>query len=252
MTELRPAIRTDLGAIVAAGLVCLVVVVAIPGAVVVRTVTGLPFMLFGVGYCVMRAVLGPRRSDVATSAVLSIALSIAAAIVIGLVLYAAGIAFDARSVIAGDVLIAAGAAGVAARRSGARTWPSRSATPAVPGREWLWGLLVAAAVFAAAVLYLARPLTDGSVAGYTALAAFRSGAGEIAVEVDNERNQRAALQLRITGSALTVAPRAISLAPGGRWQGQIAVGASAGATIDITLYRDGAPGAILRQVILRG
>jgi hypothetical protein len=113
-------------------------------------------------------------------------------------------------------------------------------------------LLVAAAVFAAAVLYLARPLTDGSVAGYTALAAFRSGAGEIAVEVDNERNQRAALQLRITGSALTVAPRAISLAPGGRWQGQIAVGASAGATIDITLYRDGAPGAILRQVILRG
>ncbi len=251
MTALRARIRTDLGGVLAVGLVCLVVVVAAPELVVVRTVLGLPFLLIGVGFCVMRAALGRYRPEPAVQFLLSAGLSIAAGILVGLALYVLGIAFDARSVIAGDCVVAAVAAGVAQRRSGLRGWP-------VPGGisgAWVAAVLAAVVVFAGAVIALSRPLADGSVAGYTALTAVRTGATHLLVGVDNESNARGRFRLAISGSAVagrSGATRAIALGPGGRWSRAIEVGPSIGQTIVVTLYRASAPASVLRQVVLRG
>lgn len=251
MTAPRAPIRTDLGGVLAVGLVCLIVVVLAPGLVVVRTLLGLPFLLVGVGFCVMRAVLGRYRPEPAVQFLLSAGLSIAAGILVGLALYALGLAFDARSVIAGDCAVAAVAAGVAQRRSGARRWP---ALGGVSG-AWIGAALAAVVVFAGAVIVLSRPLADGSVAGYTALTAIRADATHLRVGVDNESNTPGRFVLRISGSAVPgagAAARAISLAPGGRWSRPIEVGPSIGQTIVIRLYRASAPASVLRQVVLRG
>ncbi|MGA2013584.1 MAG: DUF1616 domain-containing protein [Solirubrobacteraceae bacterium] len=207
--------RQIVTSIVALGAAAGVLEWAVPGAVVLRTLLGLPFLLIGQGYLVSRAVFPGDALAPSVRLLVSLAFSIAAIIIVALALAVIGVAITPAALTVALVVAAAAAGaagsrrpptpapvepGVSPERDGGPDRDRRVARRPGPGTvRWLAGLAVAAAIVAGALFALARPLPNSTVAGYTRLWALRDRAGAITVGVASA--QHATVSYRVLASA---------------------------------------------------
>jgi hypothetical protein len=247
----RRALPIDLLAVVLAGGLTTVALFAAPHVVALRAMVGLPFLLLGPGYALMSALYARERPEPSMRVLLTLALSIAAMVLVGLALNAARIALTARALAIALLVVATVACLVAAvrRRDVSET---ASIAPARALRSpWLWSTTVLVAVFAGLLLALARPLPDSTVAGYTQLSALRSGAAGVSVAVKSAEHARTTYHLDARTASGLVISRTFTLAPGQQWAQVIHTGAPQAQTVDIRLYRASAPATVWREVTLR-
>jgi hypothetical protein len=252
MTPRRRSARGDLDAVLALGVaVCLVVNLA-PGLVAVRTVLGLPFLLAGVGYAMMAALYGDELPEGSMQLMLVPALSVASLILLALVLHVSRLGIGARTFVDATLILVAIASLIAVlRRRSGHFEPSPPALRSALRSRWTWSAIVVAAVFAALLAILARPLPDDHIAGYTALSGLRAGGGEIAVAVRSEELDPVAYRLVLSPAGGRAETRRFRLSPGAAWSRTLRLPGPPLQTISVTVYRASAPDAVYRQVTLR-
>jgi uncharacterized membrane protein len=258
--NMAPRLRLplDLLPVVLLGALTTLAVVAFPHVVALRATFGLPFLLLGPGYALMRALFARDRLEASMRVLLALALSIATIVLVSLALNAAQIALTARSLAVAVLITTAVACLVTAVRD--RHLPETIPlaplrVPQAPSRvlrsPWLWSVSTLIAVFAGLLVLLARPLPDGAFAGYTQLSALRSGAGGVRVEVQSAEHLRTTYRLDVTTAAGRSLSRTLTLAPGQQWKRIIDAGRPAEQTVNIRLYRTAAPAAVYRELTLR-
>jgi hypothetical protein len=247
----RRRLPLDLLPVVLLGALTTLAVVAFPHLVALRATFGLPFLLLGPGYALMRALFARDRLEASMRVLLALALSIATIVLVGLALNAAQIALTARSLAVAVLIVTAVACVVAAVRD-RDLRETMSVTPARALRSpWLWSVSTLIAVFAGLLVLLSRPLPDGAFAGYTQLSALRSGAGGVRVEVQSAEHLRTTYRLDVSTASGRSVSRTLTLAPGQQWERIIDAGRPAEQTVNIRLYRAAAPGAVYRELTLR-
>jgi len=247
----RRAMPVDLLAVVLVGVLTTVALFAAPHTVALRATIGLPFLLLGPGYALMSALYAREQPETSMRLLLTLALSIAAMVLVGLTLNAARLALTARALSIALLVVATTACLVAAvrRRDGSETV---SISPARALRSpWLWSTGALVAVFAGLLVALAQPLPDSTFAGYTQLSALRSGAAGVRVAVKNAEHARTTYHLDARAASGLVIRRTFTLMPGQQWARVIHIGAPREQTISIHLYRATAPATVYREVTLR-
>jgi uncharacterized membrane protein len=241
----------DLLTVVLVGGLTTLALYATPHFAALRAVLGLPFLLLGPGYALTSALFAHEQSETSVRLVLTLALSIAAMVLVGVALDAAGIALTARALDLALLAVATAACGVAAvRRRSAPTTESREPARALRS-PWLWSTAALVAVFAVLVAVLARPLPDKTFAAYTQLSALRSGAGGVSVAVKSAEHRFTTYELDVRAASGLVIRRTFVLAPGQQWTSVIHTGAPQAQTVDIRLYRAVAPTTVYRALTLR-
>jgi hypothetical protein len=252
MTPWRRSARRDLDAVLALGIaVCLVVNLA-PGLVAVRTVLGLPFLLAGVGYAMMAALYGDEPPEGSMQLMLVPALSVASLILLALALHVTRLGIDARTFADATLVLVAIASVIATlRRRSGRFEPGPPALRSALRSRWTWSVVVVAAVFAALLAILARPLPNDHIAGYTALSGLRAGGGAITVAVRSEELRAAAYRLVLSPAGGRSETRRFRLSPGAAWTRTLRLPGPPLQTISVALYRASAPHAVYRRVTLR-
>ena len=198
----------------------------------------------------MSALYARERPGTSMSLMLTLALSIAAMVLVGLALNAARIALTARALALALLVVASAACLVAAVRRGdvAKTLsigPSRALRS-----PWLWSTTVLVAVFAGLLVALARPLPDRTFAGYTQLSALRSGAA-VSVTVKSAEHGRTSYYLDVRTASGLVISRTFTLAPGQGRSQVIDTGTPQTQTVYIRLYSTLAPARVYRELTLR-
>jgi hypothetical protein len=171
-----PALVTVLGCATVAA-------VAVSHSTVLRSVFGLPFLLFGQGYVLTRALWPEDFPGISARLCLALAFSITETIGASLLLDILSIRFTGASSAVAALIVTAAASVVAIRRQPVMPKPSNpDRSWRVPGvRPWLASLALALVIVAAALAVLARPLPNDTVAGYTQLWALRGSNQTITV-----------------------------------------------------------------------
>ena len=228
--------RADLVTVAGCAALATAVVVAdvLPG--VVRAIAGLALVLLLPGYALARAVLEDLRGGAAEVAVLSLALSVAATIAVGLVVNLSTLSLTVEAWALGLLLVTLVACAVAARRPARWLRGGRWRTPRA--RDVV--LLAAAALVAAGAAALgSTPLSppDG-VRGYTELSQLRDG-DAIVLEVTANELRPAGFRLDLRADGRLVRRwRTGTLEPGRAWRTRMPVaGARGGRTLEARLYR---------------
>lgn len=219
-----------IGALAIAAAVCTYV----PEAQTGQAPLGVLLALGGIGYSVTCALWGPRRPGGAEMLLFSLALSLAATIVIAIVLDAAGLPLTPRTVIAALVGLTLVAVTVA--------WARRPASPGSAPR--LWSLIAIGAapviVFAGAFAVMRRPIANEHVAGYTQLWSTRAGPGKVKVGLASSEQRPARYVLRVSVAGKHKTSRSVRLQPGQSWRAVLpAKAAGSRAGVDVKLYRAG-------------
>jgi uncharacterized membrane protein len=242
---------TDLLAVVLVGGLTTLVLFAAPHVVALRASLGLPFLLLGPGYALTSALFVREHAETSLRLPLTLALSIAAMVLVGLALDAAGIALTARALDVALLVVASAACGVATVRRRSET-TTESLQPARALRSpWVWSTAALVAVFAVLLAVLARPLPDNTFAAYTQLSALRSGADGVSVAVKSAEHRFTTYDLDVRAASGLVIRRTFALAPGQQWTSVIHTGGPRAQTVDIRLYRAVAPMTVYRALTLR-
>jgi uncharacterized membrane protein len=246
----RRLVPVDLLAVVLLGVLATLALFAAPHAVAIRAALGLPFLLLGPGYALMSALYARERPGAWMSLTLTLALSVAAMVLVGLTLNAARIPLTGRALAVALLVVVSAASLVAAVRRGAG---SRTVTirPSRALRSpWLWSTTMLVAVFAGLVVVLARPLPDHTFAGYTQLSAVRSGKA-VSVTVKSAEHDRTGYELEVKTAPGRAMARAFTLAPGRQWTQLVDTGTPQAQIIQIRLYSSVAPSTVYRELTLR-
>lgn len=246
----KRAVPIDLLAVVLLGGLATLALLGAPHAVAIRAALGLPFLLLGPGYALMSAIYGRQTRDTSISLMLTLALSIAAMVLIGLALDAAHIALTERAMALALLAVASVASLVAALRRGDASKTLSIAPSRTLRSPWMWSTIALVAVFAALLVALAQPLGDRTFAGYTQLSALRSGA-VVNVIVKSAEHSRTSYRLEVRTASRPVIARALTLAPGQQSAQVLDTGASREQTIHIRLYLAVAPASVYRELTLR-
>jgi len=248
-TALRKMPPPDLLAVVALGALATLLLFAAPHALALRATLGLPFVILGPGYALTSALYAREPPEPAMRVLLTLALSIVAIVLLGLVLNAARTPLTGRALVLGLLIVATAACILAALRR--RDADAPSIAPARLLRSpWLWSTAALLAVFAGLLVALARPLPDPSYAGYTQLSGLRSGVN-VRVAVKSAEHGRRTYRLEARAASGRVVTRRFTLAPEQQWARLIHIGAPREQTVRIRLYRATAPKTVYREVVLR-
>lgn len=253
MTRRALPSQFDLVAVVTAG-VLTVGTVLLAAPTPLRALFALPLVLFGTGYALACAAFPPGTVSGSDRAILSVAISIAAAILLGVLLNLIAGGITARSWAVGlAALAAAGSVAAAGRRSrsGGRAPALRVHGMRAPRRSQLiaWALVIA--LFATALALAVRDADrSASRQGVTQLWVNRlsSGAVEVGVGRDGASAQTYRLEIRSAGTVLGSWSR-ITLSPGRRRTIELAAAPAAG--VQAILYLNGSPSPF-REATLPG
>jgi Protein of unknown function (DUF1616) len=247
-------IPRGLMAVLIAGCVATVADIAFPHLTVVRTVVGVPFLLYGQGYALMRALFARRDlPELSARVMLALALSLASIVVVGLALGAADVPLTGSALVISLLVVTFIAVAVSVIRDPFGSVPELNMRVGEIARSrWLWSMLIACATFILLLVVLSRPLPNKAVAGYTDLWALRAAGGDITVGVQNEQQSRAAY--RVVASGVSSGKRVsveFTLSPGRRVTRVLAVGQPPLQTVDVRLYLLSKPTQVYREVTLR-
>jgi hypothetical protein len=234
------AARSDVALVAALAVIACLVCAALPaGLAIVRVPLALPLVLVLPGYASVTALFAPGALRGPERLVLSLALSIAAAILSGLIIDGVGLKLVAQPWV--DVLGAftLAACAVAIRRGHARElmFPSLQ----LHGQEAL-AITAAVVLLGAAAVVGFMPLappakTDGTV-GFGLLEAPHGPA--VCVTVTNEQFHTAGYRVLVTAAGRPPATLTTArLAPGATWTHEVVVGAGR-PVVRATLFRAGA------------
>ena len=254
MTRVRTGAgrHTDLALVLAAGIVTCLAVNLIPDATAVRAVFAIPFLLLGVGYLIMVAAFGNDLPDGSLQVLLVPALSIAGVILMALGLDVAKFPLNARAFADAALVLAGVTAAIAGlRRRGQEVSLPRLPVRAAARSRWTWSLLLAAAVFAALLIVLARPLPDSHIAGYTALSSLRGPGSSVRVEVQSAETRTVAYRLAVLPDSGPAQTRSFTLKPGERWAQLVSLSGPPLQIVRVRLYRTAEPTTVYRQVFLK-
>jgi uncharacterized membrane protein len=240
----------DLLAVVLAGVLALLASLATPHLVALRAIFGLPFLILGPGYALTSALYRREPPEPAMRLLLSLALSIAAIILVGLALNVVGIALGQQALITALLVVSASACGIAATRRQVERGPESFAPARALRSPWLWSTTILLTIFAGLLAALARPLPDSDYAGYTELSGLRSGAN-VRVAVKSVEHRRTTYRLQARAASGRVISRTFSLMPDQQWSQIVHIGTPLRQTVQIRLYLTAAPSTVYREVILR-
>jgi hypothetical protein len=241
----------DLLVVVLGGALTALALFALPGVVALRVILGVPFLILGPGYSLTSAVFPHDPPDLSMRVALSLGLSIASAVLAGLVLNAVRIELTAHALLVAQLTITVVSCLVAWVRRGEPIAPVRPVGPAVLRSPWFWSTALLLAVFASLLALLARPLPDRAFAGYTQLAALRAAHNGISATVRSAEQVTRSYRLVAVTASRRVVSREFTLSPGQEWAGTLPTGGPPDQTIYIRLYRAGQPGVIYREVVHR-
>lgn len=233
---------------------------------VVRVSSAILLLLVLPGLALTRVLFPERRLGAPETVLLSVALSIALAVVGALVLHATPFDLTRGSwavLLAGVTVLAALVAQVRAQRdlrldtSFERVTKRRDPIPAAPRirRQWLinGALLGLALGVGISAISLARtPLPAKGIEGYTALWLLPGDTGrrtfEVGVQSSELETTRYRLVVRVAGTR--VPPYRFELGTGGRWKARLRVERGFSGTVRALLYRASAPDKVYRRVRL--
>jgi hypothetical protein len=181
---------------------------------------------------------------------LTLALSIAAMVLVGLALNAARIALTARALAVALLVVASAACLVAAVRRGDASETLSIEPSRVLRSPWLWSTTVLVGVFVGLLVALAQPLPNRTFAGYTQLSALRSGRA-VSVTVKSAEHDRSRYTLDVRAASGLVISRTFTLAPGQQSAQMIKTDTPQAQTVHIRLYSSVAPARVYRELTLR-
>jgi uncharacterized membrane protein len=237
------------------------VVMAVPGLLPLRIAFALPLLLVLPGYSLTAALFPGREIDWPPRLLLSVALSLSLAVVIGLALNQTpfGLRSASWSVALLVVTWAACATAVSRRRRKGILEP-------VPrflrgGVAWthlkprdVAFLLIATCVLGSAVAFARTPLSAKKVQGYTALSLLPGSRGTSTVRVGVTSGELHSTSYRLVvrvGSRVVYMRRLLRLDPGAQFHVRLRTAASARPVpIEALLYRQDSPQSIYRVVRL--
>jgi uncharacterized membrane protein HdeD (DUF308 family) len=221
----------DLLAVGALAVAC-AVCVYVPGTERAQAPFGVLLALGGIGYAVACALWGRHRPDWTEMLLYSLALSLAATVVIAVGVDLAGAALTRRTLVGALVALTLIAVGVA--------WVRRPEVAGSAARlgSWLAIGAVPVIVFAAAVTVLRRPIANDKVAGYTQLWSTRAGSGKIKVGLASAEQRPTRYVLRVAVAGSRPISRSVRLDTGQSWSRELpAVPAARRAAVKVSLYR---------------
>jgi hypothetical protein len=229
----RAAAASPFRATAVAAVIAGAALLVLPLPVLLRAALGLPLVLVAPGWLVSATIFPDRALDPVVRGLLAVGLSIAIAILTGLLLAALGLRLGEASF----TTMAAGetaAAALAAERSGAQL--------RVPRIAWTGtGLLVAAAVAVSAVALATARTTPTAkphtIKPYTALWAEREPGQTVRVGVISGELTPTRYRLDVLGGKLRLTRLRLDLRPGQQWQANL-VGAGIHRRMRIVLRRD--------------
>jgi uncharacterized membrane protein len=244
----------DLGWTAGLALVSALIVTLGSGLGAVRTPFVVPLLLFLPGYALCAALFVAPRLDAARTLLLSVALSVAAAVVSALVLNvtSAGLSSAPLAV----VLVAVTCAGCFAadvRRPFAEPDAARPILPRLRRRDAVL-LLVASALVGAAVGLARTPLPAGKIRGYTALWLLPGTLNpeNVRVGIVNDELHPMRYRLVVEAGGLVVHAGASDLRPGEQIHQSIALklAPATRTKIEALLYRESSPNVVYRRATI--
>jgi uncharacterized membrane protein len=249
--------HADLAATVAVATIAALVVMLVPGLLPLRVIVALPLLVALPGYSLTAALFPGREIDWPRRLLLSMALSLSLAVVIGLVLNLMPFGLRSASWAAALLFViwAATLVAVARRRRKGLIGPA-ARVRRVRLRDAAF-LLVAACVLAGAVAFARTPLPAKKTQGYTALWLLPGSGRETAsVRVGVASGELNPMTYRLVvrvGSRVVHERRLFRLEPGAEVDETLHLGAAASARrvpIEALLYREDDPQSIYRVVRL--
>lgn len=250
----------DLVVGVAAAAVCAGAVTVVPGPLPLRVVSALPLVIALPGYAVTAALFPRREIDWSRRLLLSVALGLSIAILVGLVLNLTPFGLQRASWAVALFVVTAAANGVALvgrARAGATepvgTAPRSTARrPRVRIREVVL-LLAALGILGGAVAFARTPLPAKRVLGYTALWLVPAPSDNpvgLRVGVKSAELERTRYRLLVRVGSRVIYERGLELDSGSEFVGSIRLpaGSSTGdVPVQALLYRDDRPSAVYRR-----
>ena len=229
MTTFRPGATRAVQqlSVVMLGAAAAAAVYAFPHAVAVRAALGLPFLLVGQGYLLSCAIFVRGQVEPSARLTLSLAFSFASMIVVGLALDVVGVAITTKALtvaLVGVGFVAAVVGLVRDPRDPARGGARAALRPEVV--RWTLGLGIGITIFAIALVLLARPLPNTTVAGYTQLWALRAADGSITVGVRSAHGGPQTYRVVVKAASSAGTSFTVTLQPGQtriRWRRSWAV-----------------------------
>ncbi len=244
--------RTDLAIVAALALIACVFAAVLPSSVaVLRALLCLPLVLVAPGYALVSALFPPAQLRPAELGALSIAFSVAAAILSGLLLDELGIKLTAAPWMGLLALLTLAACAYAASRGHARALVWRA--PALRGAHTA-AIAASIALLAGAAALGFTPLgPPTSTSGTTALTLLPApgGAQAVCVGIINEQFHTTSYTVSLTVDGVGVDRLGpITLTPGASWSRLVPVAAPR-PQVSVTLSTTSDPLAVYRQVWLR-
>ncbi len=238
--------------------ICAATTLVMAASPVLRVIGGVPLVLILPGYAITAACLPRRSFGQAERLLISLGLSVAITILLGLVLYYAGISLQLRTwaiALASTTLVACG---IAWRRRPAAEGESSPVSLSINLSLRNIVLLGLAVVVSGVAIGIARlPTPPNEVSGYTLLwmvptSDENSGSYQLGVTSQEFAAMTYHLQVTVDGRVTWDWPE-LKLAPGDTWKSPIVLhndqlGAG---SIEATLYRLDNPKVVYRQVKLQ-
>jgi uncharacterized membrane protein len=232
-----------------------IAVVACDGLSPARIVLGTPFVLAATGYVLIAAAAGSAPVEPVKRLVLTLAMSLTAAIlaIIGLAAAGQAITADAVTIVLAAFVLACSAIALARRRRAPELGP-RPPRPRLRLR-WMWlvSAAVSTAAFAALFIALDHPLPNDHVSGDTELWAVNGGGNDLRIGVRNQQvaAQRYRVEIQI-GDRRRALPE-VTVQPGRTWTRLVASGSGPARpqVLEVRLYRADDPNVLYRHVTVR-
>jgi uncharacterized membrane protein len=241
---------SDLVAVILCGVGAALFVLVAPRVQFARVIFGLPFLLFAQGHAAVVAGFGARRVDGGLHLMLALALSITIAILVALALYVLTLPINATTVIVFELIVALATCAIAAARR-ERADPQAVSPRALARSPFVWSGLIVATAIAAGIAYLARPLPNSTIAGYTTLSAVRAQPGDVRIGVGSAEVKKTAYRVQVLSAGRTLSTQSTELAPGQKWTFDLRTRLPPKQTVTVRLFRATQPSAPYREVTLR-
>jgi Protein of unknown function (DUF1616) len=235
MTRLRP----DLLVTVTAAATAALVVALVPGLPAVRTPFALVLLLALPGYSLTAALFDEQSLDAWRRLLLTVALSLAASVMVGLVLNLMPFGLRAASWAVALLAVVCAACAVAARRGGRpAVWP------ATPGQRLtrvnMLFLLGAVLLLGGAIGFARMPLSATSAQGYTALWLAPRGTDFVRVGVKSGELHARTYRLVVRADAGVALDRRLTeLPPGGSFTATVRLNKLRARSVVARLYVNG-------------
>jgi uncharacterized membrane protein len=248
--------HADLAATLVLAAIGATVVTVVPGLLPLRVTLALPLLLVLPGYSLTTALFPHREIDRSRRLLLSVALSLSLAVVIGLVLNLTPFGLRSPSWAAALLIVTSAASTVAfVRRQRRVTAGPVARVPPLRPRDAVF-FLAAACILGGAVAFARVPLPAKKVQGYTVLWLLPGSRGEAAavrVGVTSGELEPVTYRLVVRVGSRVHQQRLLELRPGDAWEESVRVGTSPSgrrALTEALLYREDQPQTVYRAVRL--